>query len=140
MSRIFWDSNIFIYLLENIGEQGQQAENLRRAMMRRGDQLLTSALSIGELLVRPMRMGAEDLATRYERTIASVATVLAFGPGHARIFAAIRSQRDIRSPDAIQLACAAAANVDLFVTADARLLNITIPGIQFIAPLARVPL
>ncbi|TAN23837.1 MAG: PIN domain-containing protein [Acidobacteria bacterium] len=140
MSRIFWDTNVFIYLFEDIGEQGRQADSLRRAMTRRGDQLLTSALSVAELLVRPTRMGAADLCARYERAVSSVATVLVFGPGHARIFAGIRSRHAVRAPDAIQLACAAAAGVDLFVTADARLLKLQVTGITFIAPLARVPL
>lgn len=140
MSRIFWDTNIFIYFFEGAGENAYRARDLRRAIVRRSDQLLTSSLVIAELLVGPMKQGARELCARYERTIAAVATVLPLEASHARIFAGIRSRHGIRTADAIQLACAAAAGVDLFVTADARLLHLTIPGIQFIAPLARVPL
>ena len=43
----------------------------------------------------------------------------------------------IRPPDAIQLACAAQVGVDLFITNDDRLSRLTIPGIQFLVPLAR---
>jgi predicted nucleic acid-binding protein len=43
----------------------------------------------------------------------------------------------IRPPDAIQLACAAQVGVDLFITNDDRLSRITIPGIEFLVPLAR---
>jgi predicted nucleic acid-binding protein len=56
----------------------------------------------------------------------------------ARHYAQIRKNRAIRAPDAIQLACAAAANVDMFVTNDARLSRVNVPGIDFIVPLDRV--
>jgi predicted nucleic acid-binding protein len=51
-------------------------------------------------------------------------------------FARIRADRSIASADAIQLACAAQARVDLFLTNDRRLARRTIPGIQFIADLS----
>jgi hypothetical protein len=37
MSRIFWDTNIYIYLFENYGEFSRQAVNLREKMLSRGD-------------------------------------------------------------------------------------------------------
>jgi hypothetical protein len=40
----------------------------------------------------------------------------------------------------MQLACAASAGVDLFITNDARLHSKQIHGIQFIVPLERVPI
>jgi predicted nucleic acid-binding protein len=43
--------------------------------------------------------------------------------------------RTIRPPDAIQLACAAQANVDLFITNDDRLSHKVVPGIQFVTSL-----
>jgi predicted nucleic acid-binding protein len=58
----------------------------------------------------------------------------------AKIYASLRSDRSLRAPDAIQLACAAAAGVDLFVTNDARLQGKHVNGIQFIVPLDRVPI
>ncbi|MGH9414221.1 MAG: type II toxin-antitoxin system VapC family toxin [Terriglobales bacterium] len=140
MSRIFWDTNIFIYLLEGEGEQAARARDLRRAMLRRGDQLLTSALTLAEVSVKPLEQGAEALSERYQQTIQRTATVLPFEAGHARRFARIRQRRAVRPPDAIQLACAGAAGVDLFVTADERLQGKQFDGIQFIVPLARVPL
>jgi hypothetical protein len=38
------------------------------------------------------------------------------------------------------LACAASANVDLFVTNDERLQGKQVAGIQFIVPVGRVPI
>ena len=46
----------------------------------------------------------------------------------------------IRPPDAIQLSCAAAVGVELFITNDASLQKITVPGIHFITSLDRVPI
>jgi len=46
----------------------------------------------------------------------------------------------LSAPDALQLACASAAGVDLFVTNDARLQNNKVEGIQFIVSLDRVPM
>jgi hypothetical protein len=43
-------------------------------------------------------------------------------------------------PQVIQLACAASANVDLFVTNEERLQGRHVDGIQFIVPLERVPI
>lgn len=140
MSRIFWDTNIFIYLLEGAGERAQRARSLRLAMRQRGDQLFTSALALGELLVKPMAAGAVAECLFYERTIASAATVLGFDHGHARIFADIRRSGVIRGPDAVHLACAAAVGMDLFITGDARLQGRNIPGIQFIVDMDRAPL
>jgi predicted nucleic acid-binding protein len=58
----------------------------------------------------------------------------------AKIYASLRDDRSLRAPDAIQLACAAGAGVDLFITNDTRLHAKQIVGIQFIVSLERVPL
>ncbi|MGH9468571.1 MAG: type II toxin-antitoxin system VapC family toxin [Terriglobales bacterium] len=139
MSRIFWDTNIFVYLFEGSDERAERARQLRTAMLRRGDQLLTSALALAELLVKPVERGDEAICTRYEQAVQNTAIVLPFAPEQARTFAQLRSGR-IRPPDAVHLACAATAGVDLFVTSDARLQSVRVAGIQFIVPLERVPL
>lgn len=43
----------------------------------------------------------------------------------------------ITAPDAIQLACAATAGVDLFMTNDDRLSRRLVPGVKFITSLER---
>lgn len=137
MSRIFWDTNLFVYLVEDRGARAEQVVALRRWMIERRDELLTSALTLGEALVKPMEAGDEELTRQYEHAIEAGATVLSFDHHAARRFADIRRDRSIRAPDAIQLACAAAANVDLFVTNDERLSRKHVRGIQFIQSLDR---
>jgi predicted nucleic acid-binding protein len=140
MSRIFWDTNLFIYLLESRGPHFDLVINLRKAMLARGDQLLTSTFTLGEVLVKPFEQHDEELAKKYVEAISTASITIDFDVRAARIYAGLRSNRSLRPPDAIQLACAAAAGVDLFITNDARLHSIQVEGIQFIVPLGRAPL
>jgi hypothetical protein len=39
----------------------------------------------------------------------------------------------VKSADSINLACAASAGIDLFLTGDKQLMKLNVPGIQFIA-------
>ena len=137
MSRVFWDTNLFVYLIEGTGARAESVAALRRRMIERGDELLTSALTLGELLVKPVETGDDDLRDRYLQTMHDAVTVLPFDARAAPRFAAIRGDRTIRAPDAIQLACAAAGGTDLFITNDDRLSRKNVPGIAFIQSLGR---
>ena len=109
-------------------------------MLVRGDQLLTSAITLGEILVKPIQLGDSKMVDYYRRLIPGTAVLLPFEEKAAIIYARLRSDRALRPPDAIQLACAASVGVDLFVTNDARLYSKQVAGIQFIVPLDRAPL
>lgn len=137
VSRIFWDTNLFVYLLEGSGPLTGRTVDLRRRMVERGDALFTSALTLGELLVKPVERGDDDLRHKIEEALQAAAGVIPFDSGAARHYAAIRRDRAIRPPDAIQLACAAHAGVDLFVTNDDRLAKKSVAGIDFIVSLER---
>lgn len=140
MSRIFWDTNLFVYLLEDKGELTEQVVALRERMVERNDELLTSTLTLSEILVRPVEVGDETLARRYEQSITAAATVLPFDRAAAAAFAGIRRDRSIAPPDAIQLACASVAGVDMFITNDHRLSRQVVPGIHFIQSFANAAL
>jgi len=140
MSRIFWDTNLFIYLLEPKEEFSVLTKELRTRMLRRSDQLLTSTITLGEVLVKPTRAGDAERCRKYERAISSAATLIPFDIKAARHYASIKSSRSVQAPDAVQLSCAASVGVDLFITNDNRLQNQQVPGIQFIVPLNRVPI
>jgi predicted nucleic acid-binding protein len=140
VSRIFWDTNLFIYLFEDYGPLSETVAQLRSKMLNRGDQLLTSTLTLGEILVKPIERKDAARCQKYEHTISTVAALVPFDVKAAKLYAQLRSERSLKAPDAIQLACAASANVDLFVTNDERLQSRQVEGIQFIVPLARVPI
>ncbi len=140
MSRIFWDTNLFIYFLEGNDELSLATKHLRKSMLARGDQLLTSALTLGEILVKPLQRGDSARCGEYEKAINSAALVLPFNAKAAWKYAAIRRDRSLRAPDAVQLACAASTGIDLFVTNDRRLQGKHVDGIQFIVALEQVPI
>lgn len=135
MSRVFWDTNLFIYLIEDFGALSERVVALRKRMLERGDELHTSAFTLGEVLVKPIEMAEESWVEQYRRAIESGARVISFDEHAAVEYARIRRDRSIRPPDAIQFACAAATGIDLFITNDDRLSQKNIEGIQFIASL-----
>ncbi|MGB9031713.1 MAG: PIN domain-containing protein [Acidobacteriaceae bacterium] len=141
MSRVFWDTNLFIYLFEDYGKHSEQTAELRNKMLKRGDELLTSTLAVGELLTGPERSGNKQLSREYEEAIRLAAIIVGFDLGAAQKYAELRARPPkIAAPDAIQLACAASAGVDLFLTNDTRLHNLHVDGIHFITSVDRAPL
>jgi predicted nucleic acid-binding protein len=135
MTRIFWDTHLFLYLFEG-GTLADEVKRLRERMLARGDRLFTSGLTLGEILVRPAAAGA-DVASVYEAAITRAATVLPFDAASARHYAALRSDRGIAPTDAMQLSCAAAAGIDMFITNDDRLSAKVVGGVKFITSLSR---
>ena len=141
MANIFWDTNLFIYLLEDSPGFGAAVRDLRRRMLHRHDRLFTSAMTVGEVLVKPLSTGHRSLAERYRALFsAPELTISPFGLDAAEAYAQIRQDRAINPADAIQLACAAAAEVDLFITNDNRLSRKSVPGIKFISGMSEAPI
>jgi predicted nucleic acid-binding protein len=142
VANIFWDTNLFIYLLEDSPKFGQAVEDLRRRMLRRNDRLFTSAMSLGEILIKPFSMGNTALADRYRGFFVEPhVTVSAFDVAAAEAYAQVRQDRSVQPADAIQLACAVSAEADLFITNDDRLSQKAVPGVGFfITSLSRAPL
>ncbi len=140
MSRVFWDSNLFLYIFENHPDFAPMVEDLWKKMIERRDQLVTSTLTVAEILVKPTARGDEALCRQYERALATTAVIVPFDLKAARRYAAIRSSTSAKGPDAVQLACASEAEVDLFVTNDHRLRGKHVDGIQFIVGLDQVPI
>jgi predicted nucleic acid-binding protein len=136
MRRVFLDTNIFIYLFERCGEDTLRAIALAEAMKRRRDEVVTSALTIGEILVKPLRLGETAAVARFEAAFHSPGlTIVPFERACSRRFAEIRAHSGVKPPDAIQLACAATYGCTLLVTNDNRLSKTIVPGIDFIVSL-----
>lgn len=141
MSRVFLDSNLFIYLFEDTaGPRGTRTQEIFEGLSRRRDTVMTSTLTLGEVLVKPIRTGDRALEAKYKSLLREPEVkVLAFDRAAGEIFALIRQDRSIKAPDAIQLATAAAAGCDLFITNDDRLTFVRVPGIHFIASMEKAP-
>jgi predicted nucleic acid-binding protein len=140
VSRVFWDTNLFIYLFEGSGELAAKVAEMRERMLSRADQLFTSTLTLGEILVKPLEARNYEIAKRYQEILTKTCTLISFDQKEALRYGEMRLDRTLRAPDAIQLSCAASAGIDLFITNDARLSQRSVPEIQFITSLANSPL
>jgi predicted nucleic acid-binding protein len=127
-------------MFEGLEPNRSRMIEIRRRMLERRDQTVTSTMTLGELVVKPTKLGQTSLIEQYDRAVRSAAQVVSFDAQVAWRFASLRATHTLRSADAIQLACAAHVGVDLFLTNDERLHSLNIPGIGFIAPIDRAPL
>ena len=140
MARVFWDTNLFIYLFEKNAEWSPRVIELRRRMLARRDELLTSYLTVGEVITKPKQLGNVMLERSYLNFFASgLIELVAFSLEAAKRYADIRSREQVRPADAIQLACASAARTDLFVTNDNRLSRLVVSGVTFVTGIERIP-
>lgn len=134
MSRIYWDTMLFVYWLEDHPVYAKRVRHIVLKMEERQDQLYTSAFTVGEVLVGPYKMRASDTAKQIREVFkTSFVEVIPYTLGTADLYARIRADQGVSPADAIHLACAAQVGIDLFLTNDAALTGKTVPGIHFIA-------
>jgi predicted nucleic acid-binding protein len=138
MSRVYWDSMLFVYLLEGHPAFGPSTAAILREMVEREDTLCTSVFSIGEVLTGPRKNGFQSAADQAMRFFAGpTVEILPFSLETADQFSRVRASTGVSPPDAIHLATAAIASADVFFTNDKKLLQLHIPGIGYIAGLDR---
>lgn len=136
MSRIYWDTMLFVYWLENHPGYAKRVRRLLDTMNERQDQLCTSSFAVGEILVGFYKTGALETARKVRDVFQPpFVEVIPYTLETAEIYAAIRAEQRVSAADAIHLACAAQARIDLFLTNDKHLIGKVVPGIQFIAGL-----
>ena len=134
MSRIYWDTMLFVYLLESHPEHGARVQKIRTCMLERGDVLCTSVFTVGEILTGPYKRGALEVVAQIREVLRPPQVeLLPFDATTADSYARIRGTHRVSPADAIHLASAAHHGVDLFLTNDHRLPGLVIPGIDFIA-------
>jgi predicted nucleic acid-binding protein len=134
MSRICWDTMLFIYLLEDHPVFGPRVRHLLDRSYRRGDSLYTSYLALGEVMAGAEKSPHPNKTRAVRETIREMGfSCLPFDEGAVVPFGRLRSRERLKVADAIHLACAASAGMDLFLTGDGLLAKLDVPGIQFIA-------
>jgi predicted nucleic acid-binding protein len=134
MSRIFWDSMLFICLLEDNPAFSARVQQLLDRAYNRDDLLFTSYLALGEVMAGGEKLPGPQKAATLRATIREMGfNCLPFDEGAVAPFSRLRSRERLRIADSIHLACAASAGIDLFLTGDKQLARLDIPGIQFIA-------
>src|ERR1700732_857417 len=92
LSLIYWDSMLFVYLLEAHPVFGPTVDRLLDAIIRRGDTLCTSVFCAGEVLAGPRRIGSNSGVDAVMRLFSGgTISVLPFTLETADRFATIRA-------------------------------------------------
>ena len=130
--RVAIDTAIFIYFIE---------ENPRflpeiRPLFKEADQgkreLITSALTLLEVLVVPYRAGHRLLAEQYEALLTRSRGIrlIELSRDQLRAAAQLRAATSVKTPDALQLVAAISAGCTTFLTNDRRLPPV--PGLRIL--------
>jgi len=136
VSRVYWDSMLFIYLLEAKPGYEKKTKRIYRSMLQREDELCTSVFTFGEVLTGFQKQNDEaGIRGVKEFMLSDEVTILPFDLNAADRYSMIRAQARVSQADGIHLATAASAGVDVFMTNDDQLRKLVIPGIKFFADL-----
>ena len=126
------DTSAVIYFIE----QAPRYVAILRPLFVEADQgkrtLVTSALTLHEVLILPFRAGNGALAARYERLLTQSRGVrlVDISRDLLRAAAQMRAAAGIKAPDALHLATAIGAGCRHFITNDRRLPDV--PGLNII--------
>lgn len=136
MNRIYWDAMLFVYLIEANQLFAPQIQQILERMEHRGDKMITSIFTLGEVLTGPQKSGATQVAARIKSWFAgSAVELLPFDEQTAERYSLLRATYKVSQADAIHLATASLAAADVFLTNDKALHKLVIPGIRFVVGL-----
>jgi len=116
------DAAIFIYLIEEHAVYLPEVEPLFEQAAAGRRELVTSSLTLLELLVVPYRSGNRRLAAQYEAILTQGRGIkmIDISLEHLRIAAQLRASTKISTPDALQFAAALDQRCRVFLTNDRR--------------------
>ena len=129
MVKTFWDSNLFIYLIEEDNNYFSKIESLLEYQENNDFEIITSTLSLGEVLVKPYKEDRQELIKAYEAVFSEIELIPA-SKDVTREFARLRAKNNVKSPDALQVASAIIGGAGIFITNDERLSKVSSPDLQ----------
>ena len=114
------DTAPLIYFIEQNPRYLKIVREFFRAMDRGEFQVVTSTLTLTEVLVHPLRKGNIELAQQYQDILLNQDHLTAYSvsPNIAELAAKLRATKNIRTPDAIQIATAIQNGAVFFLTND----------------------
>jgi len=117
------DTMLFVYHFEGNERLGVHAGRILAAAEAGRCRLVTSVLTLLEILVVPRRQGREDLCQGYREFFAGFPnlSMVPVGEEIAEVAAGLRASLPIRTPDAIHVATAMVAGATAFISADLRI-------------------
>ena len=124
------DTAIFIYFIEEHPKFLPLIEPLFRAVDEGRLEMITSSLTLLEVLVVPYRTGDHLLATRYESILVRSrgVHVAEISRDHLRAAAQLRATTGVKTPESLQLVAALAGGCTAFLTNDRALPSV--PGMR----------
>jgi predicted nucleic acid-binding protein len=117
------DTAPMIYFIEENPNYLDVTDAFFQAMFDGEFSVITSVLTITEVLVYPLRQGNPALAQQYREILfnSQDLTAIKVFPDIAENAAQLRADYNLRTPDAIQMATAIRGGASFFLTNDARL-------------------
>ena len=124
------DSAPLIYFIEENPTYLEMTDTFFEAMVRGEFRVVTSVVTLLEVLVYPLRQGNRILAQQYRDILFNEEglTTIAVSPAIAEEAAQLRATYNLQTPDSIQMATAISGGASLFLTNDARLPSL--PGLE----------
>lgn len=114
------DTAPLIYYIEDHDQYAKPLSDFFAAVDSGDIQIVTSTVTLLEVLVQPLKQGNDRLAHHYNDILLSSPNILTVpvGPATAQTAAELRASRGLRTPDAIQLATALNHHAAAFLTGD----------------------
>jgi predicted nucleic acid-binding protein len=125
-STVGLDTGPLIYYIEEHPAFLAKIKPFFEAAERGEFRVVTSYVTLIEVLVHPLREGRPELAEEYRSILlqSPALTAVSLDEGIAEESAGLRARHNIRTPDAIQLATAIRSGASWFLTNDAELANL----------------
>jgi predicted nucleic acid-binding protein len=134
---VYVDTNAVIYFVEDIEPYRAASEPLWAALRAGAQEVVTSDLTLLEVLVKPLRVGDLAFVALYRNLLLATAGLTSMPIDRPILEAAagLRATVGLKTPDAIHAATALQAHATLFVTNDPAFRRV--PGLN-VAVLAEV--
>jgi predicted nucleic acid-binding protein len=129
---VYADTSSVIYAVEKIEPYFSASAPLWSALHGGTQEVMTSELTLLEVLVKPLRAGDAALVTLYRNVLLGTAglTCLPVSLAALESAAGLRAQYNLKTPDAIHAATALQAGCAMFVTNDAGFARV--PGLNVV--------
>lgn len=129
---LYLDTNVFVYACEGFTDFADSLQELFETVDAGNIRVVTSELTLAELLVKPFMDGDTHRQSIYRDTIRNSELLSVFPISRDILIEAarLRSASSLRLPDAIHIATASSSGCSAFLTNDKRIS--TIAGIQVI--------
>jgi len=124
------DSAPLIYFIEENPTYLEMTDAFFEALVRGEFRVVTSVVTLLEVLVYPLRQGNRIPAQQYRDILFNEAglTTIEMSPAIAEVAAQLRATYNLQTPDSIQMATAISGGASFFLTNDVRLPSL--PGLE----------